>query len=207
MLSKNKEIAVKKDFKFQFLVGDLNKKVQVRYFSIFGQVWDPVSLQTHTPTSRYTAEYTWFIQTQQFKTSVSIVSTGTTWWGCPKCLLLDRRHMELIPLSHQCYPWHSLIKSELELLWIYTSMHERTLWLCASLREFFMHFSFLISHVPLGDLIASFNKGHHLFADDIQLYNSVKSLSDPLLATCLQHVNQQMATPSLRNASKAFKMF
>lgn len=86
-------------------------------------------------------------------------------------------------------------------------MHERILRLCIFLRGHFFHFFFLISPVPLGDLIASFNKGHHLYADDIQLYNSVSSLSDPLLATCLQHVNQQMATPSLRNASKAFKMF
>lgn len=77
-----------------------------------------------------------------------------------------------------------------------------------NLSEGFFHFFFsYFSSDPLGDLIASFNKGHHLFADDIQLNNSVKSLSDPLLATCLQHVNQQMATPSLRNASKAFKMF
>lgn len=66
---------------------------------------------------------------------------------------------------------------------------------------------FLIFCILLGDLIASFNKGHHLYADDMQLYNSVNSLSDLLLATCLQHVNQQMATPLLRNASKAFKMF
>lgn len=78
---------------------------------------------------------------------------------------------------------------------------------CISQRRFFLISFFLISNVPLGDFIASFNKGHHLFADDIQLYNSVKSVSDPPLPTCLQHVNQQMATPSLRNASKAFKMF
>lgn len=38
MSSKNKEIAIKKDFKFQFSVEDLNKEVQFRYFSTFGQV-------------------------------------------------------------------------------------------------------------------------------------------------------------------------
>lgn len=47
MSSKNKDIAVKKDFKFQFSVEDLNKEVYFRYFSTFGQVWTPVSLQTH----------------------------------------------------------------------------------------------------------------------------------------------------------------
>lgn len=47
MLSKNKEIAVKKDFKFQFLVGDLNKKVQVRYFSILAK-FETLYLYKHT---------------------------------------------------------------------------------------------------------------------------------------------------------------